>query len=762
MQNIMSCNKRFSSLKSGVFRSLSFPLIGAGLLLLTSCADQKVVDDRPPLKSFLEQDQSEIENSEYRDGLENQDPKSANADGAENQNDLYRGSGKFLGKSKRASKANVNVTGREILLNFENAELREVVEVILGSTMGVNYIFDPRVEGVVSLKTTGPLPLETVLEILETMLRMNNAALIAEPGLYRVVPLDDVVRQNLLPELAQGGQKIPAGYSVRIVPLKYVSAIQMEKLLEPFLPQNGVVRVDVDRNLIVLAAPGTQMTKMLETVELFDVDLLKGKSVGIFRLNFVTAETLIEELSTVFGSETDGPLDGIIKFVPITRLNALLVLTTHPSYLDRAASWISRLDKGNVAGQNLYVYYVQNGKAADMANVLSDLFSDRRRDRDRQTGRVAPGREALRAQSTQTPAQQAQAQLRAANGQNAAARATNNNPSSRQNNRQGLAFSSDADIRIIADEVNNALLVLASEQDYRMVSAALRKLDVQPLQVLIEATIAEVTLTDDLRYGLQWAFDTGSLGDGLTGRVGLTANATSTDLNVSTPGFSAIVDRGQDIRGVLDALESVTTVNVISSPHLMVQDNQTAELTVGDEVPITTQRQQSIIGGGSTTNANNLINNSVQFRETGVILRVTPRVSSGGTVSLEIEQEVSTVVPNSSTEGTDGLTPTISQRKVSSSVVAQTGQTIVLGGLISNSETKGRTGVPVLSSIPVLGNLFSRTEVDSTRTELVVLITPRVVRNPKEAREVTNEIRQRLHGIRNFERRARENVPGQQ
>ncbi len=664
---------------------------------------------------------------------------------AEGQKNLFPGTGKFLGSSKKSTR-HVGKIGNNIVLNFENAELRDVVEVILGQTLKVNYLYDPRVEGSVSLKTTGPLPANIILEILETMLRMNNAALVVDDNLYKVVPVGEVIKGNLVPEIAEGGEVIPAGFSVRLIPLEYISVLQMDKLLEPFLPQDSVVRVDVDRNILVLAAAGHEMTKLLETVELFDVDWLKGKSVGIFRLATVNVETVVEELTTIFGTGAEGPLEGVIRFVPISRLNGVLVMTTRPGYLERAEIWINRLDKGNGTGQNLYVYSLQHGKAADLAGILTDLFSDRRSSRDSTTGKVAPGRQPVTlssANKTNTPSTTA-----ARNNQ------TKPNTTNRPVNRRttgtaeakgdGLAFSPDANIKIIADEVNNALLILSSEQDYRMVKAALRKLDIVPLQVLIEATIAEVTLTDELRFGLQWLFNTGSLGDGLSGDVRL-SNGSNGSLSATFPGFSTIITNSAGgIRGVLDALEGVTTVNVISSPHLMVLDNRTAELNVGDEVPVVTQQQQSTIN-----NSSNLVN-TVQFRDTGVILRVTPRVSASGSINMEIEQEVSSVVQSIDS---GQLTPTISQRKVKSSIVAQTGETIVLGGLISDEETVTRSGVPFLSRIPLLGNAFRRSEKSAVRKELLVLITPKVVRNASEARRVTQELRDRLQGLRDLDDR---------
>lgn len=640
------------------------------------------------------------------------------------ENQLYPGTGQFLGTPRSANNY-IRLTDKEVSLNFENADLREAVEIILGETLGLSYIFDPAVVGTVSLKTTSPLPANSVLEILETMLRMNGAALIAEERLYKIIPMAMVGNESFVPEIAEGGQRIPAGYNVLLVPLQYVSVSQMDKILEPFVTPDTVIRLDQERNVLVLGAPGFELSRIMETISLFDVDLLKGKSVGMFRLNYVNAEVAAQELNTLFSSGPDAALEGMIRFVPITRLNALMILTTQASYLEKAETWINRLDKGDETGQNLYVHYLQNGKAIEVAEILNQLLSGRPVNRNRQIGVVAPGMGQVTLVARPDGL-------------------TSGNRTISTTNQSSFTSANNSIAQVVADEANNALLIRSSEKDFRMIKSILEKLDIVPLQVLIEATIAEVTLTDDMRFGLQWFFNTGGLGNGYTGNVRL-ANGSDGALAPSFPGFAGVVnDSTGGIRGILDALEGVTTVNVISSPHLMALNNHTAELQVGNEVPVITQQQQN------TTNITSTLVNTVQFRDTGVILKVTPRVSSDGTINMEIEQEVSNVVQSIDS---GELTPTISQRLVKSTIVAQSGETIVLGGLISDQEIFTRSGLPFVSRVPVIGNLFSRTEINKTRTELLVLISPKIVRNATEARRVTQELQDRLQGLQDLENR---------
>ncbi|MCB1867745.1 MAG: type II secretion system secretin GspD [Gammaproteobacteria bacterium] len=623
--------------------------------------------------------------------------------------------------------------GDGIVLNFENADLREVVRTILGDFLKVDYLYDPKVQGTVTLQTTKPLASNAVLATLETLLRMNGAALITGDP-YRVVTAEEAQKAKLVPQLGDDSAALPPGFQVMIAPLQFVAAAQMEKVLEPFVTPQSILRVDSERNLLVLAGTSRELGSLLETIDLFDVDWLAGKSIGLFPLTQVTPEDMVNELNTIFGTDQDSPLAGMVRFQPINRLNALLVISAQSAYLNKVEQWIERLDRSSSAGQNLYVYYLQNGKAADIAKILTEVFSGRGENRrNDQAGRLAPGLKPVELESSPPPAQAAE--------QPAAASTPSVPPvqsSGAVRTSEGLAFSESADIRIIADEINNSLLILASPPDYRMVIAAISKLDIVPLQVLIEATIAEVTLTDKMRFGLQWFFESGQFTGTLSSGTG---GGTAAGILSTFPGFSLVYENA-DAKAILDALDSETSVNVVSSPHLMVLDNQTASLQVGDEVPVTTRQQQS-----TATDTANIVN-TIEYRDTGVIMNVTPRVNAGGSIIMEIEQEVSTVAEGSAG---DNNTPTISQRKFKSSVVVQSGDTIVLGGLISDQANKTRSGLPFLSELPVVGVLFGQTSIDDSRKELVMLITPRLVRNRFEARRVTEEVRKRLNSLRQLQ-----------
>ena len=627
---------------------------------------------------------------------------------------------------------------------------------MLGDLLGANYTIDPAVQGSVTLQTSRPLPRDDLIPTLELLLRMNGAALVFNAGVYNVVPVDSAIRGMISPQLGNSKKALPTGYTVRIVPLKHIGASEMQKILEPFATAGNIVRVDSRRNLLILAGSGPEVTRLLETVDIFDVDWLEGMSVALFTPDFVDAATLAKELEVVFGKASEGPLAGLIEFVPLERLNAILVITARPQYLEKARAWVERLDRdtGGV-GRRLYVYHVQNGKAADLAAVLSEVFSGEAQGPALPPAELAPGlepvtlgaasREVTREVTVegQPPAEEVVAESGA--GQMVGPDSAEVEARVSSTVSGGVAISESGQIRIIADEVNNALLILATGQQYKQVEAALKRLDIVPLQVLIDATIAEISLEGELEYGMEWFFK--NKVDDKTGRAVLDLNPDASDstfpsLAPLVPGFSySIVDAANQVRAVLNALAADQKLNVLSSPSLMVLNNQKASIQVGDEVPVATQEQQSAVAGDAP------LVNTIEFRNTGVLLTVTPRVNAGGLVIMDVEQEVSNVVSSTEQQGAD-LTPTIQQRKINSTVAVQSGQTVVLGGLIREQRTLSRSGIPGLYNLPLIGPLFGVTQDEQTRTELVVLITPRAVQDAEDAAEVTEEFRNKMESLR--------------
>ena len=304
--------------------------------------------------------------------------------------------------------------------------------------------------------------------------------------------------------------------------------------------------------------------------------------------------------------------------------------------------------------------------------------------------------------------------------------AVGGNQQNRLPNGGGLG---DDFIRIVPSEENNSIVIMATPSEFGVIESALKRIDIAPRQVLVEVTLAEVGLTDELRYGLQWHFEFGD---------NQVTFGQSPQPSAELPGFAWTHTSSSDASAVLNALESISDVQVISAPKLLVLNNHSATLQIGDEVPVPTA---SAI---STNNANAPIVNTIQYRDTGVILTVTPRINEGGLVMLDVQQEVSTVV-ETSTSGIDA--PTIQQRRMTSTVAVQNGSTIALGGLIRSSITRSDSGIPFLKDIPLLGNAFKNSDNVERRSELVILLTPRIIRNVDETREAMEYLQREFRSL---------------
>ncbi|MCS5564670.1 MAG: type II secretion system secretin GspD, partial [Methylococcales bacterium] len=497
--------------------------------------------------------------------------------------EMYPGTGGFLiGQPKTGIPIKPPGVG-EYTLNFDDADLGEVVKVILSDTLGENYMFSPKVSGRVTLQTTRALSRDELIPTLEILLRMNEAVLIQGKGGFRIEPTAQALTGVQSVKLGPLGQRVPTGYQLRVIPLRYIGVEEMQKILEPILPEKSVVLIDKTRNLMVLAGTGSELQNILETIEVFDVNLLKDMSVMIYPLQNVNAKTVIGELEQVFGHgpDEDNPLRGMFKVIPIERMNSVMVITPQPQYLKEARTWLERLDRSTAdtgGSGGIYVYRVQNVTATTLADLLNALFST--------GGKKAP-----------PPAQLSPGRSAVSIGNMASAVAGAAGGTIKSSARQ-LSVGGHQDVRVIPDENNNSLVIVATAQAYKTLMDVIAKLDIAPLQVLINATIVEVDLTDSLEHGIQWFFKHGFAGIGMA-ETKFSANTKTSDLLSATNGFSySITDSVGAVRAVLTALAEQNDVKVISSPSLMVLNNQEATINVGDQVPIATSSSTNTSGGG--------------------------------------------------------------------------------------------------------------------------------------------------------------------
>jgi general secretion pathway protein D len=628
---------------------------------------------------------------------------------------IGRGTGVFM--RTRPEQSDIEPSGGgSFTLNFVNADLNNVLQTVLGEQLHLNYTVDPAVQATITLRSDVPVSQSALLPALERSLRDAGLALVSAGGAYHVVKLSDALRDTS-GRLDAGEHLSTPGYGTDVISLHYATATDMLRLIAPFLPDAGQVKADNARNLLFVSGTSQERAAIRANVALFDVDYMAGMSFALVPLEEASATTVVNELQTIV-TPKGGPLDGIVRFVPLEKMHSVLVLSSQPRYITDARRWVARLDHAETGDTpQVFVYQVQNGRAQDLSAALGKLLGGGGSDNDKHASGQGPG--APDSASTSFAAG-------LTGGSSIALPAGSPLSGDLQAGSPSGGDEIGTGLRISADEVNNAVLVLCTATQYQSILRTLRQLDVLPLQVLLEAVIAEVTLTKALSYGVQYAFQ-----DSHNQFINTIGSAAIAPL---LPGV-AYTFANQNIKVILDALSGITKVNVISAPKLLVLNNQSASLDVGDDVPTTTQTAQSTVASGAP------IVNSIQYRETGVLLRVTPRVNEGGEVQLDVSQEVSEVSPTTSSTLNS---PTFTERKINSTVSVQDGETIALGGLIKDSRSSGTSGIPYLQQIPILGALFSHKDDNATRTELLVLITPHVVQSVDSLRNVTADLRRHM------------------
>lgn len=631
-------------------------------------------------------------------------------------------------------------------LNFQNAAVSAVAKVMMGDLLGLNYSVDARVQGTINLASGRPVAKSDLLPLFESTLKLVNAQIVHEGGVYKIVPAGEALGAGPVDRDLSG--QVRPGYGISVLPLHYVSATTVLRALDSFAAKPGSARVDPSRNLLLVQGTSTERSSAIEAALALDVDWMKNQSVGIFPIRNASPDTIISELQNVFDAGREGSGGNIVRFQAMNRLNAVLALAQSPAMINKVRTWVARLDRADYENTTVRVYRLRYGNAKILAGILREVFTGQGNSAATATGdlsQLTPGSTLQRASSPATPA------TPGAGGSGAGSIFSSRGagggdpvsaPSQQQADRggQGVDISTLSsgssgpallpNVRITADIANNSLLIYASRDQYKVVERAIFELDRAPLQVAIDVTVAEITLKNGLQYGVQFYLkdikngtQKGSIGFGL-----------SSILKRTIPGGNFVLGTDEDPRVVLNALRAVTDVHVVSSPALVVLDNQQAILQVGDQVPITTRQATDV------TVPNAPIVNSIEMRDTGVILKVTPRVNANGVVSLDVSQEVSAVQPTADPT----LTPTISERKVQSSIAVASGQTVLLAGMISSTGQRTKQGLPVLSEIKTIGNLFATNDNQSNRTELIVFIRPQIIRNGLDAQLVAEELRSKL------------------
>ena len=656
-------------------------------------------------------------------------------------------------------------SGNGFDLNFENTPVATVAKVVLGDILGTGYTIDPRVQGTVSLVSVKPVPKSDIIFVLENALRLSGVVLVRDTAGYRLTPLGDAVGAGRVDAAASSPEP---GYGVSVVPLQYVSAQTVLKLMDSFATKPGAVRADTTRNILLIQGSGAERRAAVDTALSFDVDWMRGQSVGIYPIANSAPEPIIAELEKIMDSGESGLSQSVLKFQAISRLNAIMVVSRKPALLRTAATWIRRLDSADTGRTSVHVYQVKYGEARQIARVLTEMFigGSSSAQLDAASSQIAPGSGTYSSSSadrlslnnnspgsssggfgsrTQPGAATGTATVFGPARDAAAANTPNLGTLDGGGRTAGSGQPVLQNVRITADTVNNTLLIYADQESYRIIATTLQQVDQPQLQVAIDATIAEVTLTDELSYGVQFFLTSRNLGlkpdqgSILNTQSSVAGSVTNAFINRALPGFNFLIGSEAQPNAILDALHTVTSVKVLSNPSLVVINNQVATLQVGDSVPISTGSANVLNAATATSNT---VVNTIDYRNTGIILRVSPRINVNGNVRLDVEQEISNVQP----QATQTLTPTVSERKVKSSVSVATGQTVLLAGLISEQQNNNRNGIPLLDQIQGLGDAFSHQDKKNTRTELIIFIRPQIIRDGNDAHFVAEELRSKLRG----------------
>gem|GEM_PF-50055 len=765
-----------------MYRKLAMLGIAFAAALLAGCAPQIRQDNDYSLQREAIAGTHKPVPEPLNVGTEQQNQTLANATAPEN----HYGTGVFINPPSQARSGAGTNAGGTITFNFDNQPVQAAVKAILGDVLHANYSISPNVKGTVTFATSQPVTEAEVLPILQMLLSWTGNALVQQNGGYLVVPVEQAAPGNLVPGL--GAVAPGTGYAAQLFPLHYVSAEAMQKLLKPFADPRAFLLVDPVRNLLVMGGTPDELANYQRIVRTFDVDWLRGMSVAVIPLQHVQAEDLVNQLQTLFSEQAGGSapatsntsgnamnmvaprsenLSGMVRLIPLKQSNSLVVITPQPSYLDEVRRLVTTIDNGAGNASGLYVYNVLNVKASDLAKHLNELFGNSTGNQQNSAGAVAPGFSPLE-QSTpgSLGSQQGFGSFSPDGGNFSGGLGGNGSDDlgggsfgagmvsgATQTRRQqtagqgAFAFTTSEGVRIAAVNENNQLLIRATPGQWEKLLPVIERLDEKPLQVQIETKVMEVTLTGEFQFGVQYYLggligtqpgsppNTNESYHRHQGAVGLGG----VQYNASDALFYSFA--GNKLQFAISAMESSGDAKVLSAPSTVVLNNQETTFKVGEKIPVVQTYLVPGVGTGST--ADNFNAGQVQYIDTGVLLDVVPRVSPGGLVYMDIQQ----VVSKPTTQDKFG-NYTITNRALSTEVAVQSGQTVLLGGLIQQTDTTQDNGVPFLNRIPVLGRLFGTTDRNRSRTELIVLITPRIIRNPEDARRITDEYQTQFESLK--------------
>ena len=620
----------------------------------------------------------------------------------------------------------VSPTRGGVVLNFDNADLYEVIRV-MGEILKITYIVDPRVKGVVNIHTSGQITAEDIFPIFQSILRLNGATAVKRDDIYEIVPLSDAKKVRVSPTTIQEpGKPISSEkYMIQIIALKYIPAAEVSKMIKPFLSDGAEIIEHPPHNILIICDLASNVNKSLDIIRLFDIDIFAELRVRLYPILNADVSEVAKEMERIFSSFEVSTKSGRgvgITFTPVTRINSLLVVSSIPNIFDKVEGWLKELDKipGEGSKPSVFVYYVQNAKAKDLAEVLKEIYVKAKEKKAEKPG--APTEALPRGVKPPSPP---------------------STPPSTSKEEGGAV--PEGEINIVVDETNNALVIRAFAGDYKSILETIKKLDIYPKQVLIEVFLAEITLDDSNKFGIEWSrFISSNPPLAQEVIVGKRPPADPFSAAMSAVGIRySIVELGGRVAAAINAAAAEDRLNVISSPHIIASHNKEAKIQIGSSQPILTNTYTT-----TATGTPGVVEGTIEYKDIGIILTVTPRVSDGGLVTLEISVESSTVNTSAIPLGNLTNVPVFGKKTAKTILSVTEGQTIVIGGLIEESKEVKKTGIPLLSKIPLLGALFGFHEYGKKKTELVLLMTPHVITDHIQSKAVTDEFKERLEGVR--------------
>ena len=625
----------------------------------------------------------------------------------------------------------------------------------MAELLKINYLVDPRVKGVVNIHTTGQLPAEEFFPIFQSILRLNGATAVKRDGLYEIVPFSDAKKTYVPPTSGRAGMKLgpEEKYTIQIVSLKYIPAAEASKLIKPFLSDGADIVEHPPHNILIISDVASNVKKSLDIIALFDIDIFTDTRVRIYPVLNADVTEVAKEMERIFSSfevSTKSARGVGITFTPITRINSLLVVSSIPNIFEKVEGWLKELDKipGEGSKLSVFVYYVQNAKAKDLADVLKEVFV-KAKEKKGEKAAAAPAETPRGAKPAPTPG----------------APGTSTTPTtSAVPGKEEAGGIPEGEIGIVVDEPTNSLIIKAFHRDYRSILETIKKLDIYPKQVLIEVLLAEITLNESNKFGIEWAnlmtSHSRPLGQGIAFQNqpptqsttdATTGITTTTPLNPFTAPLVngglryAIVEFGGRLSAAIDLAASQDRLKVISSPHVIASNNKEAKIQVGQSEPILTNTYTTP-GVTSTTGAG-VVEGTIEYKDIGIILSLTPRISDGGLVSLEISVEDSSILSSSALGNLTNI-PVFTKKTAKTILSVMEGQTIILGGLISEQKEKVTSGIPLLSKIPIIGGLFGFQTYTTTRDELILLMTPHIISNQSTSDAVTREFKEKVESMK--------------